>query len=161
MKINADIKMSKRLKALLQVGAFVRRIYQRLGEAILKDWDQSSRSERYWRRGIVGSVEFKGGGRFPIRARHLPAIPDRLTVRTGRLIGAMRPIGAGYFGEVQVRDNGFDVLKGVRGIRYAAVHEFKNQGQRSYLRRALHWVIQYTLKKRFRQSVSRAMKEFR
>lgn len=150
-------QMSRRLKHLIASrGGFIERLMRILGLKILKAWDKEASSSRWWRRGNV-IVPFKGSGRYKIHSRVMAPLPDRLTVRSGRLIRAARG-GVGGYGSVTVKEKGFKVTKGTRGVPYAARQEYQKAGDRSYIRRGISYVVENLLDSLWRGSVKEAMK---
>lgn len=168
MILNFRWQMSRRLKYLIASrGGFIERLMRILGLKILKAWNKEAASSRRWRSGNI-YVPFKGSGRFKVHTRLMAPLPDRLTVRTGRLRRAARggvggsgldASGAGGFGLVSVHKDGFVVTKGTRGVPYAARQEYQKAGARSYIRRGLSYVLRNSLKTIWRGSVKEAMKE--
>lgn len=156
MKLEITERMSKRLRSLIETrGGFKERLYLFFARNLLKEWNKEAGSERWWRKGSV-LVPFKGVGHFKVSTRLMAVVPDRLTVRSGRLIRAARGKQGGV-GRVAVNEKGFEVVKGVQGIPYAARQEYQKGGARSYVRRAAKYMLDHVAAVLWKKSIREAV----
>lgn len=154
---NVTYTMSRKLQDLIATrGGFKERLFRMFGLNLLKAWHREAGSEKFWRKGSV-SVAYRGVGRFKVSTRLLRAVPDRLTVRSGRLIRASRG-GVGGYGSVVVSETGVEVVKGIRGIPYAARQEYQKGGARSYVRRSAKWMLDNLAQGIWKKSIREAIK---
>lgn len=118
-----NLELSKRFENLVGVG-FTQKLLKAFGDIWLREWRKTSASSTYW----------------ASRSLKRPPEQSRLTPRTGRLRASISRVGGDNISRVRVQNDSAMITHGSR-VPYAARQEYQNRGQRSYLRRSLHWML--------------------
>ena len=125
------VKKSRKLQ-VVENGLWMKTFLTAFGIAFSKEWEDNSRSSKYWRIGIRKS-----------KTKPAP-IPNKLTERSGLLRESLKMGQANNISKMKVSDKELVVTRGVKAsgkMMYAYRQEKQLGEQRSYLGRALDKTI--------------------